>query len=974
MSDIMRPISFGRLMNWVLKEYASQGTIFGVSRICKTNPAKTLPLFSEKIETPFGPAAGPNTQLAQNIITSYVGGSRFFELKTVQIMDGDELSACVNKPCIAARDECYNCEWSTELFVPQAYDEYVKAWYALKLISRELGLGGENGFVFNMSVGYDLEGIKSEKIDKYIEGMKNAENSYIWTQCRDWAIENIARFSGVDEAYVRSISPKVCDSITLSTLHGCPPHEIERIATYLIEEKKLNTYIKCNPTLLGYDFARKTMDSLGFDYMVFDDFHFNDDLQYSDAVPMFNRLLDLSASKGLDFGVKLTNTFPVAVGANELPSEEMYMSGRSLYPLTTELARRLCAQFGGKLRISYSGGADAYNIDKLFSAGIWPITIATTILKPGGYDRLDQLSDLISDVEFKTFDGVDFEKVCKIAADALTDSHYRKPIKPLPEHKMKNKVPLMDCFTAPCRGGCPIHQDIPAYVRLAGDGRYLEALRVITQRNPLPFITGTLCTHRCMDKCMRNHYDEAVGIRSTKLECAEKAFDMLLPELAPRPSNGKSVAIVGGGPGGLAAAYLLTQSGCDVTIFEAADKLGGIVRHVIPEFRIPSSAIDNDVKLVLSMGAKVVYNTKIGSAAELKEKGFEYIIFACGAQKAGDPRLEYGDYVPFSEVLAAHKGGEAVSLGKNVSVIGGGNSAMDTARLIKRLPGVENVRLVYRRTKRYMPADEEELADAIADGVEFMELLAPIGVRNGILTCKVMELGAPDASGRRAPQVTGKTVTIPTDTVVAAVGEKVDTSVDTSGENVFVIGDMKRGPATVVLAIADATEVAEAIIGTDVDKFAELNVAESDEMARFKRGRVVTDCNLVSEAYRCLECPTVCETCASVCPNRANFAVTVEGKRQIIHIDGMCNECGNCGVFCPYDSNPYKEKLSLFWSQADFDNSENEGFLRLEDLRVMLRLDAKVEELDLASGDCNLPHGIAETIRTVITKYPYVFA
>ena len=168
MSDIMRPIPFGQLMDWILTEYQTQGSIFGVSKIVRHTNGQARPIFAEKIEAPFGPAAGPNTQLAQNIVAAYVGGSRFFELKTVQIMDGEELSKCVAKPCITAADECYNCEWSTELTVPQAYDEYVKAWFALKLLAKELELGDPDGFVFNMSVGYDLAGIQSEKIDSYI--------------------------------------------------------------------------------------------------------------------------------------------------------------------------------------------------------------------------------------------------------------------------------------------------------------------------------------------------------------------------------------------------------------------------------------------------------------------------------------------------------------------------------------------------------------------------------------------------------------------------------------------------------------------------------------------------------------------------------------------------------------------------------------------------------------------------------------
>ena len=156
MSERMTPIPFKQLMTWIKEEHDNFGTVFGVNAPYVKKNGKTLPLFKEKLETPFGPAAGPNTQLAQNIVAAYYAGARFFELKTVQKMDGDDLAACINRPCIWTKDEGYNCEWSTELYVPQAFDEYVKAWFAIRIISRLYGLGAEDGFMFNASVGYEI--------------------------------------------------------------------------------------------------------------------------------------------------------------------------------------------------------------------------------------------------------------------------------------------------------------------------------------------------------------------------------------------------------------------------------------------------------------------------------------------------------------------------------------------------------------------------------------------------------------------------------------------------------------------------------------------------------------------------------------------------------------------------------------------------------------------------------------------------
>ena len=999
MSDKMHPIPFAKLMDWVLTEYQQQGSIFGVSKLFRHHPEdRKLPIFREKLESPFGPAAGPHTQLAQNILAAYAAGSRFFELKTVQKMDGEELSKCVNKPCITAADECYNCEWSTELTVPQAYEEYVKAWFACKLLSRELELGDPDGFVFNMSVGYDLEGIQGEKVDSYICGMQDASSSAVWQECMSWTLGHLDRFQHLDETYVRAISPRVSESITLSTLHGCPPEEIERIATYLIQKKRLHTYVKCNPTLLGYEFARSTLDRMGFDYIVFDDHHFREDLQFSDAVPMFHRLSDLAGELGLEFGVKLTNTFPVEVAAGELPSQEMYMSGRALYLLTISLAAKIAREFDGKLRISYSGGADAENIERLFAAGIWPITMATTLLKPGGYQRLYQMAQALCNCGNQPFGGVNVAAVGAYAQDALEDAHYRKAIRPAPPRKLHQKVPLLDCFTAPCRGGCPIEQDIPAYLRLVGEGKHLEALRVIVQRNPLPFITGTICSHRCQDKCTRNFYEESVHIRQVKLEAAEQGFARLLPELTPSaPRAGLKVAIVGGGPAGLSAAHFLAREGVTVTVFERREQLGGIVRHVIPAFRISNEAIEKDVELCRALGVQFVLGQQIHSAQELLEQGYTDVIFATGAWKPGHLRLEYGQALNVLTFLEDCKRNPTLEIGTDVAIIGGGNTAMDAARAAKRLPGVQHVRLVYRRNRRYMPADEEELELALADGVEFCELLSPIGVKDGLLTCERMRLGAPDASGRRSPESTGERVELPAHTVIAAVGEQIDSApylssgifcdpkgrpitnpetMETNLPGVYVVGDAQHGPTVVVDAIADAEKAAQNIIKFAADRFVSLNINPNERCALEKKGFVCTDQETRSESERCLECPTICECCVDVCPNRANLAIRVPGVRmpQIVHVDGMCNECGNCKTFCPYDSAPYREKFTLFWSEAEMEDSQNEGFLFLdrEGCRCRVRLDGQEEECQVADAACGLPEGIRALILSVVREYEYL--
>ena len=212
MSDRMTPIPFGRLFTWITAEMREHQSIFAIeSASFYRSPRHSLPIFGSQIETPFGPAAGPNTQLTQNLVAAYLTGSRFFELKTVQTLDGEDLP--VSKPCILAQDECYNVEWSTELRVEQAFDEYVKAWWLIKLLAQGYGLGNPDNFVFNMSVGYDYAGISSPKIDRFIEGLKNAAETPIWKECRDWALANIAGKKIMDQVidadFINSVNPRI---------------------------------------------------------------------------------------------------------------------------------------------------------------------------------------------------------------------------------------------------------------------------------------------------------------------------------------------------------------------------------------------------------------------------------------------------------------------------------------------------------------------------------------------------------------------------------------------------------------------------------------------------------------------------------------------------------------------------------------------------------------------------------------------
>ena len=592
------------------------------------------------------------------------------------------------------------------------------------------------------------------------------------------------------------------------------------------------------------------------------------------------------------------------------------------------------------------------------------------------------------------FKGIDVAALNKLAEDAITDAHHVKPAKLPASRKSNETVPMLDCYTAPCQDGCPIHQEIPTYVALAGEGKYEEALKVILNRNALPFMTGTICSHPCQGYCTRNFYEKSVQIRNTKLECAEQAMDAIIDCVSVTGDYSGSVAVVGGGPAGMAAAYYLARLGAKVTIYEKRERLGGVVSAIIPNFRIDDSVIAKDAALLEKLGVKVLYNTE-APAVDVLKKEYDSVILAVGAYKRGELKLEGGEAqnaLAFLEDYNRTNG--KMAIGKNVVVIGGGNTAMDTARAAKRCDGVEHVYLVYRRTKRYMPADEHELVLAVEDGVEFRELLAPEKLENGQLICRVMKLGELDASGRAGIVETDETVAVPADRVIAAVGEKVPTALyeanginvndrgralvneetlETNVENVYVVGDGLGGPATVVEGIRDGLKAAQAVIGETLVRDFD---AETDEAVVYERKGNLEDVREDStEAKRCLNCVGICENCKEVCPNRANVAIKVPGleKHQIIHVDYMCNECGNCKSFCPYDSAPYLDKFTLFMDENDMADSKNQGFTVLDKDAVHCKVRFCGEILDWTLGEeTKIPEALQKVMETVCKDYTYL--
>ncbi len=379
------------LTRWVFTELAEHDSIFGIPRSAFFVPDPghkfRTTSYGQPLDGPFGVAAGPHTQMAQNIIMAWLSGARFIELKTVQTLD--ELD--VPKPCIDCQDEGYNVEWSQELKVHESFDEYLRAWVLIHALHRYLGFPADRPAVeFNMSVGYDLQGILQPNVQWYLDKMADA-SPYL-----DEYVDIVAAF--YPEVRDIEIPSRISDTITLSTMHGCPPDEIERISEYLLSERKLHTNVKCNPTLLGPERVRTILhDDLGYVDVPVPDAAFEHDLKYEDAVPMFHNLKRVAKAEGLQFGVKLSNTLEVLNFRDVFGEETMYMSGRALHAITTNLALRLNEDFRGNLLMSFAGGADCFNVPHLLASGMATITVCSDLLKSGGYLRLLQYFETTSD-------------------------------------------------------------------------------------------------------------------------------------------------------------------------------------------------------------------------------------------------------------------------------------------------------------------------------------------------------------------------------------------------------------------------------------------------------------------------------------------------------------------------------------------------------------------------------------------------
>lgn len=497
--------------------------------------------------------------------------------------------------------------------------------------------------------------------------------------------------------------------------------------------------------------------------------------------------------------------------------------------------------------------------------------------------------------------------------------------------------PLYGERLAPCREACPAGTDLPRVLSLISDGKFIEAYSLIKQENPLPGVCGRVCYHPCETACNRGKFDEAVSIQALERFVSDCFFEerpkLRLNDGAKSPKTGK-VAIVGSGPAGLACAYFLAREGIQATIYEAESEPGGMLRVGIPKYRLPRDVLDREIEEITRLGVEFKTGVRVGRDLELEELKREYdaVFIATGAHRSRPLKIPGEDEPGVRaglEFLKAVNAGQPPEIGKRVLVIGGGNTAIDAVRTALRLGASPTI--VYRRTRAEMPAVPDEIEEAEHEGIELVFLAAPRSIRRAGEKLEVefirMELGEPDESGRRRPvPIPGSEFTLEADALLKAIGEEPELpSLPKGREGLFIGGDAKTGPSTVVEAIASgkraAYEIARRLLQgkleapkppTEKIAFEALNLDYFAPLARTDPPRLAVDQRIrsfsevvgplplegaVKEAGRCFSCGVCncCDNCLVFCPD---VAITRMNGAYKVNLD-FCKGCGICAQECP---------------------------------------------------------------------------
>lgn len=517
-----------------------------------------------------------------------------------------------------------------------------------------------------------------------------------------------------------------------------------------------------------------------------------------------------------------------------------------------------------------------------------------------------------------------------------------------------NRSDVVDTGTAPCKSACPAHIPVQGYIKLASQGRYTEALELIKKENPFPAVCGRICNKACEDACTRGDIDSPIAIDDIKKFIAEKdlsADTRFVPKMLNQTGKPytEKIAVIGAGPAGMSCAYYLAVKGYPVTVFEKEQMLGGMLTMGIPSFRLDKAVVNAEIEVLRELGVEFKTGVEVGkdvTLPQLREQGYKAFYLGIGASK-GAPVGCPGDDLPgvFTGIdfLRAVNLGEKPELGNSVAVIGGGNVAIDVARSAVRL-GAEEVTIVYRRSRDELPAADDEIAEAEEEGVRFLFLAAPVEIsgsgRASELKLERMELGEPDARGRRKPVGTGKFETIKVSAVISAIGQRIDMSgidkgtglqfakngaviadpvtYQTAEADVFAGGDVVTGPKFAIDAIAAGKEGA-----VSIHRF--VHKGQTLTLGRDRRDYKALDKGNVAVAIESFDTsPRQRAASGSAAEAKKTFAdlrgvLTEEQMKKeterclgcgaVVVDDYMCIGCGICTTKCKFDA-IHLEKVS----------------------------------------------------------------